>query len=137
MGEVGDEGDDEGEGEQQDDEIDGGEKCGNGNVCDDTIEEDKKGEKDGEQLEDGEKANGERIPAAITGEHTDLTTTTETDTDVGTGMIDTILTILVRIVLASVWIAVILGWILERISDVLAIIIELGLVWMPHRDGRL
>lgn len=52
-------------------------------------------------------------------------------------MIDNILTVLVRIVLASVWIAVLLGWVLERISDVLAMFIELGLVWMPHRDGRL
>ena len=52
-------------------------------------------------------------------------------------MLDTLLTVLVRMVLTSVWIAAVLGWILDKISDVLALIIELGLAWMPQRDGRM
>lgn len=46
------------------------------------------------------------------------------------GFIDTILNILVRIVLAAVWIAVALRWVLEKISDVLAALIEQCLAWM-------
>lgn len=43
---------------------------------------------------------------------------------------DALLTLLVRIVLAGVWVAVALGWVLEKISDVLAAIIEQCLAWM-------
>lgn len=52
-------------------------------------------------------------------------------------MIDALITVLVRIVLVSVWFAVVLGWLLGKISDVLAFVIELGLSRMPQRDGRL
>lgn len=47
------------------------------------------------------------------------------------GVLDAFLSVLVRIVLASVWLWVALGWVLERISDVLAAVIEQCLAWLP------
>jgi hypothetical protein len=137
VGEEADEEDDEGEGEQEDDQVGRVEKRGDGKGRDKTVAMDEKREDGGDQLELEEKEKGEGIPAAMIEEHIDLKTTTNIDAYGSTGMIDTILTVLVRAILASVWIAVVLGWVLDRISDVLAFIIELGLVWMPHRDGRL
>lgn len=46
------------------------------------------------------------------------------------GVLDAFLTVLVRVVLACVWLGVALGWVLERISDVLATIIEHCLAWL-------
>jgi hypothetical protein len=46
------------------------------------------------------------------------------------GILDAFLSVLVRIVLASVWLWVALGWVLDRISDVLAALIEQCLAWL-------
>jgi hypothetical protein len=129
-----------GAGEEDEDEVDNQEKAGNGEVCGDTAEkvnghEDttgQGGDEDGKIVKEGMETDS-------TTEGNEGLATTARDDDEETGMIDTLLTVLVRLVLASVWIAVILGWVLERISDVLALLIELGLAWMqpPHRDLRM
>lgn len=127
------------EGDGEHDQVDE-EKCGSRKGCDDAaeekrVEDEKRADGDG-RCED-EKETRDRVTTVTVRERVDLGTTTDADADLGAGVVDSILTILVRVVLASVWIAVALGWVLERIADVLALVIELGLVWVPHGDGRL
>lgn len=84
---------------------------------------------------ENENEDEESIPATMVEEHSDERETALEDHEVF-GVIDTVLMVVVRSVLASVWMAVVLRWVLERVSDVLALLIELGLAWIPHRDER-
>lgn len=121
------------DGETEED-VNGREKHRSGGETDDTIGEDRKSTTDTHPSDD-EEEDKEGLRATVVVRFNETRTATEGIED--TGMVDAMLTVLVRMVLASVWIAVVLGWVLERISDVLAFVIELGLVWMPHRDGSI
>jgi hypothetical protein len=113
---------------------DGLEKDGSAEVVDNTDGESEKTQAIAEEVgTEKEKPHDDDNAATAVLEHTTRKKSVVVDHDIG--VTDAVLTFLVRTVLTSVRIAVILGWLLARILDLLASVIELGLSWIPYRDG--